>query len=158
MPALYYGNPETLKEMNRNILSMTNDGTWGAQVAIWDAIVKPVIEGHLWSIFSSWPAAASTDQNAISTLWHLAMTLYIQKGKFATNTTGQQSAYGGDIGEQYTQLLLQIQRGEVVVPGATRGSVPRSSAFALPRWTISEDNQPDEPQGVGDVFPKGTRR
>lgn len=157
MPPLYYGDPEVVREMNRNVTTLASGATLDQQIAVWSSLVTPVLEGHLHAILSDWPAADSTNSTVIGTLWCLGMTMFIQTGKFATNTPGSQSAYGGTAGDLYSQILKDMEKGTLVVPGATRMSRPGVTNASRARWKISDKNQPDEPEGVADTFPRGLR-
>jgi hypothetical protein len=157
--ANYYGNPSTLKEINKNVSATLSpaQADFDAQVAIWNSLVQPEIDSDLNAVFSAWPAPASSDANVISTLWHMKMTERIQKSKFATNSTGQQTAFGADIATEYVTLLEDIKAGRKLVPGANRHSNPVGSAFSKRRWKISDSNQPNEPEGPADYFKGGLR-
>lgn len=154
--AKFYGNPETLRGLNKNLKTL-DDQDFLEQVTTADNLLRPQLEGDLRSIFSSWPAATSLDQNAISTLWHYLLTQHFQATKLSSNTMGQMSGFGKDVKDEYALLLQSMKAGNTIVPGAVRASRPKISNMAKQRWVVSEGNQPDEPQGVADNFPKGLR-
>lgn len=155
--ALYYGDPVTLSLINQNVSESLGDA-YDSTVAVWNSLVQPEIDGNLEAIFISWPAPQSKDKGVLSTLWHMKMTMRIQKSSFATNATGQQSVFGSDIASEYTALMEDLKAGRVILPGAVRHSgTPSGSAFAKQRWTISDSNQPDQPEGSADYFEGGLR-
>jgi len=154
----YYGDPESVRLMNANVTTIKNADTFEQQIEMWSSIATPVLEGHLAAVFSDWPDGDSTNRNAISTLWVLAMTMLIQTGKFATNTPGAQSATAGTAGDLYGQLLKDLEAGRMVVLGATRVGRPSATNASNRRWKMSDKNSPDEPEGVGDTFQHGLRK
>lgn len=153
----YYGDTTSLKKLNMNVFSGRTDSEVDSIIEVYDGIVKPVLEGHLHAVFSDWLAADDTDRDIVSSIWKLMMTEQLQKSHFATNTTGAQSAYGGDTSEQYTALLQELKAGDIILPGATRlnqGIVGRNST-AQPKWKQERD---DEPVTVDSVFQRGLRK
>lgn len=156
----YYGNPESLRILNKNIASLSDaELTFDEQVAAWNSLVVVELEADLYSVFTSWPDPDSTDLNVISKLWALLMTRELQAAKFATNSVGQPSSYGEEIQGRYDMLLEDIKSGRKLVPGAVRHSAgPTQSSMARRRWDISESEQPNEPEGSSDVLQRGLRR
>jgi hypothetical protein len=157
----FYGNPEALRVMNQNVSSFMQDANWRGQVSLWNDLVQPEIDSHLRQVFSSWPDPDDgvDKTNPIATLWLLKISIELQYAKTATNTTGAVSGLAKRYEERYTNLLEDIKAGRAKVPGAVRScSVPTGRAVAKRKWTISEDDQPDEPEGVADKFTRGLRR
>lgn len=155
----YYGNPSSFKQLNKNVFEGRLDAEQNEIIEAIDALVFPILEGHLHSIFTSWPAANNTNQSVISTIWLLMMGEQLQKSQFATNTTGSQSGYGVDIAEQLHMILADMKAGRIVVPGAERHSYgpvgSHGTGPSRPHWvpeTVSES------ETVQEQFPHGLRR
>jgi hypothetical protein len=158
-PAVYYGNPEILRTMNRNVASFV-DASFNDQVSNWNGLVQPMLEADLQECFSSWPEPDNGQlTGSIASLWLYAMTAQVQAFAFSTNTIGATSARAQEMRDAYEKLLEDIKAGRKAIPGAMRvmGS-PKSSTFASQRWKISKQDQPDEPEGVADQFKGDLRR
>ena len=151
----YYGDADLLKHANRNLFKGLPDVDIDASIAFADGLVVHTLEGHLHSIFVSWPDPDDTNQNVISHLWMLLCTEHLQKTSTATNTTGTPSAFGNDVGEQFTSILNDLKAGRIVVPGAYRHSdAPVGTGGIPPRFIPEEVN---EQRTVQSYFPKGLR-
>lgn len=151
----YYGDPTTLRMFNKNVAEVLADDYEG-QIDAWNEVAKLEIESDLYQIFTAWPAADSTNQNIISTLWLMKMTQLIQQSEFAANTVSSTSPWGTDIQTQYEALFEKIRSGSKVVVGASRmNSTPSVSGGGVKKFELDQDYVP--PTVPSKKFQKGLR-
>lgn len=155
----YYGNPETVRSLNRHLTSFV-DANFDDLLAVYDDLATPEIESDLYSVFSAWPVADNgATKSVIASLWVYKVSIIANTFITSQNRQATKSSLVDSLQGMYDKLLEDMKSGRKNVPGATRTSqTPAATAFAKQRWVISEDNQPDEPEGVGDLFKGGLRR
>jgi hypothetical protein len=154
---LYYGDPATLEAGLQALQSLKDPLAMTTFIARIDNFVRPLIEGHIRAVYSVWPAAASTDANAISVLWHCKMLEFMYRFRFAQNAVAVPAELAEWAKDLFATTLADMKNGKVVILGAYQvGATPKISTpssiapfGAKTDYTVSKT--------IDDLFTRGLR-
>lgn len=154
----FYGDPDVVQTLCRNLQSIARSGTWDAEITVANEIVEPMMLANLDSIFKSLPDKTSTNATMLGVLWCYEIARHLQENLSLANTTGMRSAIVQKYDDKIEEIYSGIRSRRYKIPGAARrgSSSPAGVAYTAPRLTINDKE--DGPDNVSDAFQRGLRR